>query len=57
VLEGAVLPEPVPSLGDLAAQLADEARQVAGQVLRLYVPENVRLHLVVNGGGKKKSSQ
>ncbi len=52
-----MLPESVPGLGHLAAQLADEARQVAGQVLRLYVPENVRLHLVVNGGGKKKSSQ
>ena len=45
MFEVPVLPEPVPGLGHLPAQLAHEGGQVVRQVLRLDVSEYVRLHL------------
>ncbi len=48
------MPEPVPGLGHLAAQLTDEGGQVARQVLRLYMPEYVRLHLKGRDGREQK---
>jgi hypothetical protein len=50
------LPESVPGLGHLAAQLADEGGQVARQVLRLNMPEYVRLHLKGRDGREQNKS-